>query len=67
MGFLSRFFDVNKFEKLVVPLKNVRVTLLTDFALKLLPVVAGHGLAVHFGVSLRLDPVLQALKVDQTH
>lgn len=41
--------------------------MLANFALKLAPVVAGDVLSVLFGVALGLDPILQTLKVDQTH
>jgi hypothetical protein len=59
--------DVNELEQIVVPFENVGVTCSADFAFKLLPVITGHVLAKFLHMSLRLDPTLQALKVDQPH
>jgi hypothetical protein len=58
---------VNQLKQLVLPFENVRIGLLANLALKLLPVVAGDILPVLLGVTLGLDPVLQAFEMDQTH
>ena len=52
---------------MAVALKGIAVALLADFALKLFPVVTSHVLAVHLRVPLALDPVLEALEVDEAH
>jgi hypothetical protein len=58
---------VNQLKQLVLPFENVRIGLFANLALKLLPVVAGDILPVLLGVTLGLDPVLQAFEMDQTH
>ena len=58
---------INQLKQLVLPFENVRIGLLANLALKLLPVVAGDILPVLLGVTLGLDPVLQAFEMDQTH
>lgn len=52
---------------MVVPFENIRVTGFADFAFKLLPVITGHVLAKFLHVSLRLDPTLEALKVNKPY
>jgi hypothetical protein len=61
-----RLLHVYQLEQLVAPLEYVGVGLLANLALKLLPVVARDILPVLLGVTLGLNPVLQALEVDQT-
>jgi len=59
--------DVNQFEKGVVAFEYIRVGLLTDFALKFLPVVTCHVFSILFDVPLILHPVFEALEVDQAY
>jgi hypothetical protein len=61
-----RLLHVYQLEQLVAPLEYVGVGLLANLALKLLPVVARDILPILLGVTLGLNPVLQALEVDQT-
>ena len=58
------FVDVNQFEESLAFLKDIWVALFADFAFKFLPIVRCDILAVLFHVSLRLDPVFEALIVD---
>lgn len=61
------FGNVDELEKVIIFLENIGVTLLADFAFKLLPVVRSYVFAVLFDVPLLLQPVLQALKMNQSH
>jgi len=59
--------DIDQFEKFVVSFEYVGITLFANFTLKLLPVVAVHFHTVLLIVSLCFNPVIQTLKVDETH
>ena len=62
----SRLLYLNESVEVALAFENVGVTLFAQLAFKLLPVVARDILPVLLGVTLGLDPVLQALEVDQT-
>lgn len=58
---------INEFEEALPLFENVRVALLAYFTFKFLPVVRCDVLTVLLDVTLRLDPVLEALKVDESY
>ena len=59
--------DIDQFEKRLPLLEDVGVALFADLAFKFLPVIGSNVLAVFFDVTLSLDPVLQALEVDEAY
>jgi len=59
--------DIDQFEKRLTLLKDVGITLFANLAFKFLPVVGSNVLSVFFDVTLSLDPVLQALEVDEAY